>query len=933
MTWRDPQIRLKSCTPPLYPHPPWINQRNLSWAGQTYANQNMMMKLTLVAEEQIQHQITIKINDTTSQNYSLNDKHFDDCEDYCEDDDSAIFDDDYIPLVKITQAPPFVEEEQKSSFFHKMHTFNSNSDQQQEQNGFKVTLQIPEININPPLQRSRTGNQDKRTFISTPRNQQELPQLSSFNKNNLFAFSNDSQLAQLFCDSSESLPLNGQTGSNHDNDKRSSQQLSVENQFMNKSNFLSIPEAAGTNRQQQDTSDSFYRQNSHNSKLSSASIIKSIDEEGVGDSDDSFTSINTDIQKTIINEQQAQYGRQGTYKQRKNEESSLFQININTCNETGKANLNVPQPSNFTRSLTSQTQYKIKNEQQQIDRQDKNIDEESLYTEEDYVESLSREETYGNIQKDYQYNRSQTLREKCNYSINILTSRDDDIPSDPNYLSPLKNQNTCQHLSKVMGWITSLTTKFLHSLKNNDVSFTSTKYELNIKCSFIVTCYNTANLLFADTIVLPTVVILETVTNAIHLHQSITAANFYPVRQLNPYQLNQNFNTYERQKSNASSNTTDSHTSKNSKSSINKNLAMLNQIYKGIADEDEKLQFILTNASLFAKDQNGCRRIQKKLDQQINTPSGAKFSEDLLNSLIDSFDDLIQHSFANYLCQKLIKTAQDYQVDKILLKLCLDIHGNHVIQICLDCFANEQFSQPIYQTVLQNCSRIATDKHGCCVVQKLLCTSKFCIQSELVKKSLEQIDSLINDQYGNYVIQQVLKFNDYLINIQICSYICTKFDYFCTQKISSNVVETAIRITSNECKRVFFNFLHKNVGVFKGLMMDQFGNYVIQAVLQMSCDFQDQTYYDFFYKIFIENQEQLRKVNFGKKFIQKIMTLEPPSQQTSTGQIQRQILQKGGQQRHNTFKSAPQQNNQVRINKEEQKYMPKDQMIYKKNTK
>jgi len=53
--------------------------------------------------------------------------------------------------------------------------------------------------------------------------------------------------------------------------------------------------------------------------------------------------------------------------------------------------------------------------------------------------------------------------------------------------------------------------------------------------------------------------------------------------------------------------------------------------------------------------------------------------------------------------------------DKIL-QLALNIHGNHVIQICLDIFTQEEYKEQIYESVLNNTVKIATDKHGCCVV-------------------------------------------------------------------------------------------------------------------------------------------------------------------------------------------------------------------------
>ncbi len=70
---------------------------------------------------------------------------------------------------------------------------------------------------------------------------------------------------------------------------------------------------------------------------------------------------------------------------------------------------------------------------------------------------------------------------------------------------------------------------------------------------------------------------------------------------------------------------------------------------------------MLANALDLSQDQGGCRRLQKKIEEE-----NSQFIESLLNILIPHFNTLMVDSFANYLCQKLIQHAKDYHVDKIL---------------------------------------------------------------------------------------------------------------------------------------------------------------------------------------------------------------------------------------------------------------------------
>ncbi len=52
--------------------------------------------------------------------------------------------------------------------------------------------------------------------------------------------------------------------------------------------------------------------------------------------------------------------------------------------------------------------------------------------------------------------------------------------------------------------------------------------------------------------------------------------------------------------------------------------------------------------------------------------------------------------------------------------------------------------------------------------------------------------------------------------------------------------------------------------------MNQYGNYAIQTIFQKAFEFPNNKYIKFFLKIFRENTELLKKINFGKKFIAKI---------------------------------------------------------------
>jgi hypothetical protein len=94
-------------------------------------------------------------------------------------------------------------------------------------------------------------------------------------------------------------------------------------------------------------------------------------------------------------------------------------------------------------------------------------------------------------------------------------------------------------------------------------------------------------------------------------------------------------------------------------------------MYKGCGSEEQKLQFLVQNSYLISKDQAGCRRIQKKIEElfQTNEELARKFAQNILTSLIPHTGELMTDSFANYLIQKLMKFATPEQIDDILIKV------------------------------------------------------------------------------------------------------------------------------------------------------------------------------------------------------------------------------------------------------------------------
>lgn len=149
-----------------------------------------------------------------------------------------------------------------------------------------------------------------------------------------------------------------------------------------------------------------------------------------------------------------------------------------------------------------------------------------------------------------------------------------------------------------------------------------------------------------------------------------------------------------------------------------------------------------------------------------------------------------------------------------VVDLTIDMHGNHVIQSLLMVFkASErpqdednmgshqtsEYTDFIFQACIDNCVPIGKHKHGCCVMQRCLEKGSRRQKLELANYIIESIHQLIEDPYGNYLVQNVIKLEDREKNEKIFKQIAKDFIRLSQLKFSSNVIEKCLdsKLTSH----------------------------------------------------------------------------------------------------------------------------------------
>jgi len=284
----------------------------------------------------------------------------------------------------------------------------------------------------------------------------------------------------------------------------------------------------------------------------------------------------------------------------------------------------------------------------------------------------------------------------------------------------------------------------------------------------------------------------------------------------------------------------------------------------------EELENLIQNASKLAKDQTGCRMLQKEIEAE-----NSEVVQRIFESIIQDFGQLMIDPFGNYLCQKITEMCSNEQMKRIiqsvsqeLPEICFNPHGtravqklievikeqdliemlieslakdvvglvkdnngNHVIQKCLTSMSdrNKQF---IYDSIVENCINIATHKHGCCVIQRCLDFASKKQKIELSSVVAENAYELVKDQYGNYVVQYVLEMKDteQKIKQRIADELTQDIIELSKQKFSSNVVEKCLQSGILSIRKQFMNLL-MNDEILIEVVRDKFANYVLQRFL------------------------------------------------------------------------------------------------------
>eukprot|EP00481_Brizalina_sp_1-RS-2013_P003040 TRINITY_DN8239_c0_g1_i1.p1 TRINITY_DN8239_c0_g1~~TRINITY_DN8239_c0_g1_i1.p1 ORF type:complete len:226 (-),score=37.69 TRINITY_DN8239_c0_g1_i1:522-1199(-) len=199
----------------------------------------------------------------------------------------------------------------------------------------------------------------------------------------------------------------------------------------------------------------------------------------------------------------------------------------------------------------------------------------------------------------------------------------------------------------------------------------------------------------------------------------------------------------------------------------------------------------------------------------------------------------------------------------IINKYIIGPNSNHVIQKILTLNIDIKYFDWIDKCIMKNISFYSSHIFGCRIVQNLIkCQSNNKLLIAIVSDD-KLLLNLSKSEYGNYVIQDILNYNNK--NNKIITLV--KSNIFCNilnlsrNKFGSNVVEKCLIICKEKDIDILLNKLLVKQGkkmLFVDMIQDKYANYVIQKLLNISTHKQKVELY-----ILYKNIQNLKGLNMG----------------------------------------------------------------------
>ena len=217
---------------------------------------------------------------------------------------------------------------------------------------------------------------------------------------------------------------------------------------------------------------------------------------------------------------------------------------------------------------------------------------------------------------------------------------------------------------------------------------------------------------------------------------------------------------------------------------------------------------------------------------------------DILNSIKDDYIIIANDICGNHSLQCLI-SLQNSNEEKEIIKLCIQaslkelcfgVNSSHVISKIIKCI-KESERQYINAFIINNLMHLCVDSNGICIVKEFIYNIQSNFYIKLIISTFEkETTKLTMNQFGNFVIQEAIKFFGYNFCKNIINNLIRNIVKFSVSKFSSNVIDFLLDYLS---KKEFYKFctaikkIFLNENNFKEMIKNKFSIYVIENSLEL----------------------------------------------------------------------------------------------------
>lgn len=149
---------------------------------------------------------------------------------------------------------------------------------------------------------------------------------------------------------------------------------------------------------------------------------------------------------------------------------------------------------------------------------------------------------------------------------------------------------------------------------------------------------------------------------------------------------------------------------------------------------------------------------------------------------------------------------------------------------------HQETGKAVYQDMKGKIAKLCRKHNACHVVQTMLNYVDYGTRREISEEILADCPNLTTDEFGNYIIQHIISMSDTIlpgVKARVMAMLEPNLIELSMDKFSSNVVECLYAYGSERLKEKIFCKMVQPA-VLNKLIHDNFGNYVLQGILENS---------------------------------------------------------------------------------------------------